>query len=219
MRGVAPVTAVVLSLVLVALGGKGGARADSSRPNPSAAVTHFDRTLGDQKAPVTLIEYGSPSCPVCARFNADVFPQIKQKYIDTGKVRYVFRVFPLRAEDGDAEKLARCMPDNKYFLFMDVLFRNQANWDPEYRVPDAGGALVSLAAETGLTADEAVKCINDSSQDATINEVARGAQEKYGINGTPSFVIDGGAQSPGFRSFEQLSTLLDAELAKQPVRY
>src|SRR5215469_16865121 len=136
------------------------------------SVSAFDRTLGNPEAHITLIEYGAPSCPVCARFNEDVFPLIKEKYIDTGKVRYVFRVFPLRVEDGEVEKLARCMPKNKYFGFMDILFRNQVKWDPEFNVNDPRPVLLTLAESLGLPDSEGANCIDDTSLDKTINAIA-----------------------------------------------
>ena len=164
-------------------------------------------------APVTLIQYASPSCPVCAHFHADVFPAIKRKYIDTGKVRLVFRLFALRALDGDAEKLARCAPD--YFGFMDVLFRNQDKWDPEFGIADSRPPLLALAASSGLSADKANACINDTSQDARINAVAQEAQSRYHVRGTPTFVIDGVVQPSGYQPADEFGRTLDAELAKK----
>jgi len=180
-----------------------------------SAITLNDQTLGSPEAPVTLIEYGAPSCPVCARFNADVFPRIKRKYIDTGKVRYIFRLFPLRAEDTEAERLARCMPGNKYFQFMDMLFETQNKWDPEFDAVDPRQALLTLAETTGLPQAKAAECIGDASLDPVISKIAKDAQVKYAVNGTPTFVINGIAQSSGFRSFKELSALLDTELKRR----
>ncbi|HEX4635076.1 MAG TPA: thioredoxin domain-containing protein, partial [Rhizomicrobium sp.] len=98
------------------------------------SITDHDRTMGNPKARVVFIEYAAPMCPHCAHFNNDIMPDIKKAYIDTGKVFYVFRVYPIGAPDGVAEKLARCMPKAKYLPFMDQLFHNQQQWDPEYGV-------------------------------------------------------------------------------------
>jgi protein-disulfide isomerase len=176
-------------------------------------VSASDEVMGNSNAPVTLIQYASPSCPVCAHFHADVFPAIKRKYIDSGKVRLVFRLFALRAQDGDAEKLARCAPD--YFGFMDVLFRNQDKWDPEFGIADSRPPLLALAASSGLTADRANTCINDKSLDTRINAVAQEAESRYGVNGTPAFVIDGAVQPIGYRSPDELIKPLDDALAKK----
>ena len=89
------------------------------------ALTADDHTMGNPKAKVVLIEYAAPTCPHCAHFDETVFPQIKQKYIDTGKVYYVFRVFPLHPSDAAAEAMAVCLPRDNYFQFIDLLFRNQ----------------------------------------------------------------------------------------------
>ena len=78
--------------------------------------------------------------PHCAHFNADVIPHLNSNYIDTGKVYYVFRVFPIGAADVPAEALARCQPADNYFQFIDLLFRNQAKWDPENGVTDVHAA-------------------------------------------------------------------------------
>jgi len=118
-----------------------------------------DRTLGNSKSKVVLIEYAAPSCPVCAAFNAQSFGRLKTQYIDTGKIFYVFRVFPLRPDDGAAEKIARCLPEDKYFDFIDLLFRNQPQWDVEYGVTDVHGGLVRLGRIAGMTAQQVDQCI------------------------------------------------------------
>jgi len=180
---------------------------------PGFEVSASDEVLGKADAPVTLIQYASPSCPVCARFHADVFPAIERKYIDSGKVRLVFRLFALRAQDGDAEKLARCAPN--YFRFMDVLFRNQDKWDPEFGIGDSRPPLLALASSSGLSADKANACINDTSQDARINAIAQEAQSRYHVRGTPTFVIDGVVQPSGYQPADEFGRTLDAELAKK----
>ncbi len=205
MRHAVKSLAVILPLIL-----SGAAVAQAV---PGFTVSASDEVLGAADAPVTLIQYASPSCPVCAHFHADVFPAIKRKYIDTGKVRLVFRLFALRAQDGDAEKLARCAPD--YFGFMDVLFRNQDKWDPEFGIADSRPPLLALAASSGLGADKANACINDTSQDARINAVAQEAEARYHVHGTPTFVIDGVVQPSGYQPADEFGRTLDAELAKK----
>src|SRR5579863_3661123 len=114
--------------------GSGGdtTTATAAAAGPGYTLTDHDRTMGNAKAKLVLIEYAAPSCPVCAQFNSATFPQLKADYIDTGKVYYLFRLFPLRADDAAAEKIARCLPEDKYFPFIDLLFRNQPKWDVEY---------------------------------------------------------------------------------------
>ena len=174
-----------------------------------------DRTQGNPKSPVVLIEYAAPSCPVCAAFNVQAFPQIKAKYIDSGKIFYVFRVFPLRPDDGEAEKIARCLPEDKYFSFIDLLFRNQPLWDVEFGVTDVHGGLVRLGRMAGLNADQVDKCIENKAEDDRINKVQTEAESRYSINSTPTFILNGNNIGSGALSFEQLSQSLDAELAKK----
>ena len=96
-----------------------------------------DRTQGSKTAPLTVLEYAAPTCPHCAHFDMDIFPQFKKDYIDTGKVFFIFRVFPLNPVDVAAEAMARCLPEDNYFQFLDLLYRNQAEMGPG-RLPDRG---------------------------------------------------------------------------------
>ena len=165
----------------------------ASEPNlrPDTIGSGEPHVLGSPSAKVTLIEYAAPRCPHCARFDMNVFPALKQNYIDTGKVRYVFRVFPLAEDDGSAEKLADCMPKDQYFSFMDTLYRNQPVWDDEYGVMDVKGALVRLAIKAGLPEAKARACIADRSKDTEINKTAAEADARYHVDSTPTLVVNG----------------------------
>jgi protein-disulfide isomerase len=180
-------------------------------------ITDQDMTMGDPKAKVVLIEYAAPMCPHCAHFNNEIMPDIKKSYIDTGKVLYVFRVYPLGAPDGVAEKLARCMPKAKYFPFMDQLFRNHQQWNPQFGVQDVRGALLQQARTAGMSEGQFDACIADTKQDAIINKVAEDGMARYKITGTPTVIIDGKVVTPGMvPSLEQLRGALDAALAAAP---
>lgn len=153
-----------------------------------------DRTLGSPNAPIKMLEYAAPTCPVCARFDMTVFPLVRQNYIDTGKVFYIFRVFPLENNgpaDGAAEAVARCLPADKYFWFIDLLFRNQKSWDPEYGITDLRGALIRQAKVAGMTVEKFDQCLADKNQIDRINQVAQDGEQKYNIQGTPTIVING----------------------------
>ena len=197
-----------------ALFGTGGDSSASAASGPKYTINPDDRTLGNPKAKVVLIEYAAPSCPVCAAFNAQSFEQLKTKYIDTGKVFYVFRVFPLRPDDGAAEKIARCLPEDKYFQFIDLLFRNQPKWDVEYGVLDVHGGLVLLGRIAGMSAEQVDKCIANKAEDERINKVAAEGEAKYNITGTPTFIVDGEPQASGNIPFADLSKVLDKKLAE-----
>ena len=123
-----------------------------------------------------------PCARICAHFNEETFPKLKSEYIDTGKVFYVFRAFmPIGPADGPAEKLARCLPHDKYLAFIDMLFRNQAKWDPEYRHPSrrASAALLELAKGFGMSAADADRCVADPPRTTT-------AINKVGEDGMPT---------------------------------
>ena len=178
-------------------------------------ITAHDMTMGNPKAKVVFIEYAAPMCPHCAHFNADIMPEIKKAYIDTGKVFYVFRIYPIGAPDGVAEKLARCLPKAKYFPFMDQLFRSQQQWDPEYGVQDVRGGLLQQARIAGMSEEQFNACTSDTKEEAVINQVASDGQAKYNITGTPTIVVNGVNSSPGVvPTLEQVRGFLEAALAK-----
>ena len=140
------------------------------------------------------------------------FPKVKSDYIDTGKIFYVYRTFLRGPDDAVAEKLARCMPKDKYFAFQDTLFRNQAKWDYEFGIPSPDGvhaALVQLAGEAGMSAADADRCISATSDEDAISKVGEDGVAKYAVAATPTFVINGHAEA----GFEDLKTRIDTALA------
>jgi protein-disulfide isomerase len=178
-------------------------------------VTADDRTQGNPQAPLTMVEYAAPTCPHCAHFEMTLFPFIKTNYIDTGKVYYVFRVFPLSQVDVAAESMARCLPKENYFQFIDLLFRNQPKWDPDgYQIPDVHAALVDMGRIAGMSGDQVDKCINDQDAQKRATDVGTYAQTAYGINGTPTFVVNGEI-APPLESTDDIKKYLDAVLAKK----
>jgi protein-disulfide isomerase len=177
-------------------------------------VTSYDRTQGSPKAPLVILEYAAPSCPHCAHFDMEFFPQLKKNYIDTGKAYYIFRVFPLNAADVAAENIARCLPADNYFAFIDLLFRNQMKWDPEYQVPDVHGGLVDMARIAGITQAQADSCMGNQAEGAKISQVGEEATTKYGINSTPTFIVNGQTHGP-FMDWNEVKSFLDPILAKK----
>jgi protein-disulfide isomerase len=178
------------------------------------ALSSYDRPQGDPKAPVTMVEYAAPTCPVCAHFDMAMFPALKRNYIDTGKVYYVFRVFPLQQVDVAADAMARCLPADNYFQFIDLLYRNQSKWDPDgYQIPDVHAALVGMGQIAGMDAALTDKCIGDTAMQKRITDVGTYAQMHYGVNGTPTFIVNG-ETSPFFRTPDDVKNYLDSVLAK-----
>ena len=194
-----------------------GSAGGSIASGPGFTLVSTDKTMGNPKAKVVLIEYGAPSCSICAYFFQNEFPKLKANYIDTGKIFYVFRVFPLRELDGDSEKMARCLPEDKYFGFIDQLWRNQPKWDnAEYPgITDAHAALVQQGRIAGMTSEQVDQCINNKEEDDRINKVAAEAEQRYSINATPTFILDGTPLSAGSVPYDQLSKDIDAEIAKK----
>jgi protein-disulfide isomerase len=194
---------LIFGLIVVALIALGGATwyvmssssSDSAVPDSNAGqtvtLTAWDRRMGSPKAPILMVEYAAPQCPHCAHFDQEFFPLLKRQFIDTGKVYYVLRVFPLGPADVAAEAMARCLPEDNYFQFLDLLWRNQIKWDPEYRVADVHAGLVAIGRIAGLSAEKVDSCIADQAQAQRITQVGQDATTKYGINGVPTFVING----------------------------
>ncbi len=188
-----------------------------SPPPTTSAITPYDRTLGDPKAPVTLIEYAAPMCPICANFNAREFPQLKAQYIDTGKVFYVFRVFPIGPPDYPVEGIARCLPKEQYFPFIDMMYRSQESWDPDgHDIPDVRAAILARARIAGLGTEQATRCMDDRQTQARITQNQQDAATRYGVTGTPTFVVGDQVVYTGEYPWDQLQAMLDARLAKQP---
>ncbi len=214
---------ILLAVFLLIAGGLGAwlAFGDSSTGTASGAGTSggytllpSDRTMGNAKAKVVMIEYGASTCPICAAWNAQSFAAFKTSYVDTGKVYYVFRQFPINPTvDPTAEKIARCLPEDKYFSFIDLLWRNQSLWDPEYGVSDVHGGLVRLGRMAGLSADQVDKCMDNKAEDDRIEKQVAEAQSRYGVTGTPTFIVDGTNIGSGNLPMTDISKAIDAALA------
>jgi protein-disulfide isomerase len=177
-------------------------------------VTPDDRTMGSPKAPLTLLEYAAPSCPHCAHFDKDFFPQLKQQYIDTGKVFYIFRVFPLGDADLAAESIARCVPADNYFSFIDLLFRNQDKWDPENQVSDVRAGLVQVGRIAGMSDDQVNACMSNQAALQKAAKIGEEANTKYGVSTTPTFIANGQVHGP-FADWNDVKSFLDPMLAKK----
>ena len=190
---IAGAAVVVVAIALVVLL-RNSDDSDVTAAPASQAITVYkdDHTLGNPKAAITLLEYAAPMCPHCAHFTAEEFPILKREFIDTGRIFYIFRVFPLGAPDGAVEAVARCLPAERYFPYMEMMFREQKQWDPDgYQIADVEAAIVGLAGREGLSPEKAKACINDSAQQERINQSAQDAQLRYQVEGTPTFVMNG----------------------------
>jgi len=147
-----------------------------------------DKIQGSEKAPITMVEYASMTCTHCANFHATVYPTLKTKYIDTGKLRFVFREFPLDPVATGAFMLARCAPADKYFPMVEVLFEQQKNWA---FTKDPAKGLLAIAKQAGFTEQSFETCLTDNKLSDAVQDVARRGNEKFGVNSTPTFFVNG----------------------------
>ena len=152
------------------------------------AKTASEMDLGNPNAKVTITEWASVTCPHCAAFNEQVFPAFKAKYIDTGKVHYVFREFltPPAQVAAAGFLVARCAGKDKYFNVTDAIFHSQAEL---YQDPRA--VLVRIGKGVGMTEDQVTKCIQDDAGLKALNDRVENAVKKDDIQGTPSFALNG----------------------------
>jgi protein-disulfide isomerase len=166
-------------------------------PSPS------DMSLGDPHARVTVIEYGSASCPHCAHFNNEVFPAFKAKFIDTGRVRYIFREFLTSPEEVAAASflLARCAGKDKYFSVLDAIFHAQ---EQMYQTGDVSGTLLRIAKDAGLDEAKANACLSDQAAIKALDDRINGYIKNDKINSTPTFIING-ERFRGDNTLEDLS--------------
>ena len=149
-----------------------------------------DMALGPADAKVTIVEYASMTCPHCAAFNDQVFSKIKSEFIDTGKVRYVFREFPLDIKAAAGSMLSRCIANgdpNKYFAVTDLLFKSQNDWV----MKNTTESLTRIGKQAGLTQQQVEECLKDQ---ALLDKIA--ADQKYAsevlkVDSTPTFFVNG----------------------------
>ena len=144
--------------------------------------------LGKADAPVTVIEYASMTCPHCAKFDTDVMPRIKSEFIDKGLVRFVFRPFPLDGLSARASLMAQCAPAEGYFSMVNILFHSQNDWA---LASDPVAALKQIGRTAGLSDADIDRCTADQ---AALDRIVAGikeAQAQFGVDSTPSFIING----------------------------
>ena len=173
---------LVFVLLLVSLPGGGPVEAGE----PGYAVG--DMELGAKDAPVTIIEYASMTCSHCANFHMGPFRELKAKYIDTGKVRMIFREFPFDPVALQASMLARCVGAKRYFGMLNVLFKSQAKWANS---SEPQQALAKIARLGGFTEARFKACMTNQDLADMILESRLNGSKKFGVDSTPSFIVNG----------------------------
>ncbi|HEV2099739.1 MAG TPA: DsbA family protein [Stellaceae bacterium] len=201
----------VAILTMFAVAALTPAPASAAPANPGAtdpatllAIGKDDRVLGNPDAPIAIVEYASLTCPHCAHFTNEVLPEIKKKWIDTGKVKLVLRDYPLDGEALRAAMIARCAPPDQFYAFIDTFFQDQANWAT---APDVQAALTRLAALGGMSKEAVDKCLKDTALENKILEGRLTASKQLDVNATPTFFING-AKFTGEPTVEEFSKQL-----------
>jgi protein-disulfide isomerase len=176
----------------------------------AAAPSLGEQSLGKADAPVVLVEYASATCPHCAAFHEKVLPQLKADYIETGKVRFIFREYPLDNLAMGAFMLARCVAHDKYFPTIDMMFRRQQTWRTS---GNPAAELFRITQLSGMDKAGFEACLKRQDVIKDIAETARKAREDFGVKGTPAIFINGKLVD-GHKEFADLKILIDAALAQ-----
>ncbi len=167
-----------------------------------------ERVLGDPNAPVEIIEYASMTCPHCAAFHNDTMGEIKKKYIDTGKAKLVMRDFPFDRLGAMAAMMARCANPDRYFQFIDFLFKQQASWS---RSQDPVGALAKIGKLGGLSQADFDACMSNEELLSGMLASRVEAVETYKVNSTPTFFVNG-EKITGNQPLEVFETAIEDQL-------
>ena len=165
--------------------------------------------IGDEKAPVVIIEYSSFTCPHCANFHTEILPKLKADYIDSGKVLLEYREVYFDGPGLWAGLLARCQGNQKYFPMIDLIFRKQKDWARGNRDEIING-LLSVGRQSGLTDEKSKMCMEDSNLAEELIEIFKKNTTADGISSTPSFVING--ELIQNMSYDELKKVIDGKL-------
>ncbi len=170
-----------------------------------------EMALGEPAAPVTIIEYVSMTCSHCADFHDTTFAALKTNYIDTGKVHYVLREYPIDPLAFGAIMAARCAPGDQYFPIVQALFHNQRRWA---FVDQPGPALIAELEPFGFTQESFAACLKNADLAQEITDAAQRAQDEFGVHGTPTFFING-ERHVGAMNVAEMEAILNPLLAKK----
>lgn len=219
-------TAGAVALALVGGGAfymtQGGGSAPSGLPLPGAAnaqeagevdiSTVTEMVLGEEDAPVEVIEYASYTCPHCANFHQSVFKQLKENYIDTGKVKFTYREVYFDKYGMWASLIARCGGEEKFFGITDMIYKGQDEWARAGGDAAIADELRKIGRLAGLDAGELDACLTDGDKLRTLVAWYQQNAQEHGIQSTPSFIIDGKLESN--MNYADFSALLDSKLGE-----
>ena len=169
-----------------------------------------DLALGPADAKVVVVEYASMTCGHCAAFHNKVFPELKKKYIDTGKVRFIMREFPLDNLAAAASMLARCAGGDKTFALIETFFATQPEW--AFKEGSPVPRLFEIAKQAGFTQESFDKCLTDQKLLDAITATRTRASEKFGVSATPTFFVNG-KRMQGVKTVDEFAKMVETELA------
>ncbi len=185
------------------------APAPPAKPAPASGPVYREFVSGNPSAKVTMIEYASLTCPHCARFSEDVMPELRKNYIDTGKIRFVYRDYPLDNLAAAAAAIARCAPGDRGKAMIDLMFKNQQVWA---RSPKPIEPLRGYAQLAGMSAADVDACLQNKAITAKISEVMNTASSVYKVESTPTFFV-GEEKLSGEITYKDLAKILDKHIA------
>ena len=209
--GAATLVAVLFAayLLVVGNGGESGTQTiDRGDPALLEPGPLGDMAVGDEDAPVVMIEYASMTCGACGVFHNGPYKTIKERYVDTGKMRFILREFPLDSVATAAFMIARCAGPERFHGFIDVLFERQAQWA---YVQDPMGALMGIARQGGFSDASFQACMENQEVLDHIRVVQQSAQENFAVRSTPTFFING-EKVEGVLSFEDYEPIIEKHL-------
>jgi protein-disulfide isomerase len=211
------VTVSLLAALTLGLAGCGGTAGTAGAPEtkgltgpPPAELLApgplGEHVLGKATAPVTLIEYASLTCPHCRNYHQNIFPKVKRELIDTGKVRYIIREFPIGRSAGNAALVNFCAADGKWFPLFEAYLARQSEWvSQEVRLEE----IFKVAQSSGMSRETFDKCLANQSIIDGLNEVKQRGR-KFGVIGTPTFFANG-RKAQGEVTFEEIKALIEPQ--------
>lgn len=200
---------LLMVFVLCAVGNVRAQEGNALLSTPS----DFDVVYGDESAPVTIVEYASLSCSHCADFYTEVFVKLKEKYVDTGKVRFVYRHFPLNLPALHAAMLVECAPEGKQQSFLGSLFKTQEDWAYQETVEAILGKLTIIAKIGGMDEEAFDACITNKEQEEGLLNVQLAANKELQVRSTPTLFINGEMFSES-KTLESVSEAIEKALSQ-----
>lgn len=191
----------------MALFGNRGTPARANDPWPPT-IHDDDMVYGDPDAPVTMIEYASFTCGHCANFHNDTWPALRDEYVEDGRMKLVFRDFPLDGLALRAGMVARCAPSARYFGIVDVLFQRQNQW---IQADDPVAELMAIGRMAGIGEDRLNACLNDEELADRLVALRQEGEELYDVSATPTFILEGDVMS-GNQPIDNMRSAIDSHL-------